>query len=153
VVLFYRLLFPPWFLSTPFTDLNNVCSVFPFVPLVSAIYDSGVCVSAEGASATEKGRYRVSVERGGKTEVFVTGVYSVGMPSVACSRRRYRRFLRGGLLRMQWRMWLLCLIVDVYGACMVFRNLAFYRFRTGPRLTQDLGFDMLPEWQSFTYFV
>ena len=57
------------------------------------------------------------------------------------------------LLRMQWRMWLLCLFVDVYGACMVFRNLAFYRFRTGPRLTQDLGFDMLPEWQSFTYFV
>jgi hypothetical protein len=58
-----------------------------------------------------------------------------------------------GSLRMQWRMWLLCLIVDVYGACMVFRNLAFYRFRTGPRLTQDLGFDMLPECQSFAYFV
>ena len=53
------------------------------------------------------------------------------------------------LLRMQWRMWLLCLIVDVYGACMVFRNLAFYRFRAGPRLTQDLGFDILPEWQSY----
>ena len=36
----------PCFLSTPFTDLNNVCSAFPFVPLVSAIYASGVCVSA-----------------------------------------------------------------------------------------------------------
>jgi hypothetical protein len=53
------------------------------------------------------------------------------------------------LLRMQWRMWLLCLIVDVYGASMVFRNLAFYRFRAGPRLTQDLGFDMFPEWRSY----
>jgi hypothetical protein len=53
------------------------------------------------------------------------------------------------LLRMQWRMWLLCLIVDVYGASMVFRNLAFYRFRAGPRLTQDLGFDILPEWRSY----
>ena len=28
---------------------------------------------------------------------------------------------------------------------MVFRNLAFYRYRAGERLTQDLGFDLLPE--------
>ena len=53
------------------------------------------------------------------------------------------------LLRMQWRMLLLCLIVDVYGTLIVFRNLAFYRFRAGPRLTQDLGFDVLPEWQGY----
>jgi hypothetical protein len=50
---------------------------------------------------------------------------------------------------MQWRMLLLCLIVDVYGTLIVFRNLAFYRFRAGPRLTQDLGFDVLPEWQGY----
>jgi hypothetical protein len=44
-------------------------------------------------------------------------------------------------------MWLLCLATGVYGGSMVFRNLAFYRYRAGPRLTQDLGFDLLPEWQ------
>ena len=46
-------------------------------------------------------------------------------------------------------MWLLCLTTDVYGASMVFRNLAFYRYRAGPRLTQDLGFDVLPESQGY----
>jgi hypothetical protein len=51
------------------------------------------------------------------------------------------------LLRIQWRMLLFCFIIDVYGTLMLFRNLAFYRFRAGPRLTQDLGFDVLPEWR------
>jgi hypothetical protein len=62
-------------------------------------------------------------------------------------RRRFAQEFR--LLRVQWRMWLLCFTTDVYGACMVFRNLAFYRYRAGPRLTQDLGFDLLPEWQGY----
>jgi hypothetical protein len=52
------------------------------------------------------------------------------------------------LLQMQWSMLLLCFTVIVYGSMMVFRNLAFYRFRAGPRLTQDLGFDWLPEFQT-----
>jgi len=62
-------------------------------------------------------------------------------------RRRFANELY--LLRVQWRMWLLCFTADVYGASMVFRNLAFYRYRAGPRLTQDLGFDLLPEWQGY----
>jgi hypothetical protein len=62
-------------------------------------------------------------------------------------RRRFANELC--LLRVQWRMWLLCFTIDVYGACMVFRNLAFYRYRAGLRLTQDLGFDLLPEWQGY----
>jgi len=53
------------------------------------------------------------------------------------------------LLAMQWRMWLLCLFIDVYCVSMLFRNLAFYRFRAGPRLTQDLGHALLPEWKGF----
>jgi len=61
------------------------------------------------------------------------------------ARRRFSQEL--GLLRRQWRVWLLCLATGVYGGSMVFRNLAFYRYRAGPRLTQDLGFDLLPEWQ------
>jgi hypothetical protein len=63
------------------------------------------------------------------------------------ARRRFAQEL--SLLRRQWRMWLLCLATGVYGASMVFRNLAFYRYRAGPRLTQDLGFDVLPEWQGY----
>jgi hypothetical protein len=63
------------------------------------------------------------------------------------ARRRFSQEL--SLLRRQWRMWLLCLATGVYGASMVFRNLAFYRYRAGPRLTQDLGFDLLPEWQGY----
>jgi hypothetical protein len=63
------------------------------------------------------------------------------------ARRRFSQEL--SLLRLQWRMWLLCLATGVYGASMVFRNLAFYRYRAGPRLTQDLGFDLLPEWQGY----
>jgi hypothetical protein len=51
------------------------------------------------------------------------------------------------LLALQWRMWLLCLFIDIYCASMLFRNLAFYRFRAGPRLTQDLGHALLPEWK------
>lgn len=53
------------------------------------------------------------------------------------------------LLAAQWRMWLLCLFIDIYCASMLFRNLAFYRFRAGPRLTQDLGHELLPEWKGF----
>jgi len=53
------------------------------------------------------------------------------------------------LLAAQWRMWLLCLFIDIYCASMLFRNLAFYRFRAGPRLTQDLGYELLPEWKGF----
>ena len=37
--------------------------------------------------------------------------------------------------------------VLVYGGYMVYRNLAFYRFRPGARLT-DLGYDLLPDAQS-----
>ena len=62
-------------------------------------------------------------------------------------RRRFANELC--LLRVQWRMWLLCFTTDVYGVCMVFRNLAFYRYRAGHCLTQDLGFDLLPEWQGY----
>ena len=62
-------------------------------------------------------------------------------------RRRFANELC--LLRVQWRMLLLCLTVIVYGSLMLFRNLAFYRFRAGARLTQDLGFDWLPEWQGY----
>ena len=46
-------------------------------------------------------------------------------------------------------MWLLCFATGVYGVSMVFRNLAFYRYRAGPRLTQNLVFDLLPEWQGY----
>jgi hypothetical protein len=46
-------------------------------------------------------------------------------------------------------MLLLSLTVIVYGSLMLFRNLAFYRFRAGQLLTQDLGFDWLPEWQGY----
>ena len=53
------------------------------------------------------------------------------------------------LLALQWRMWLLCLFIDIYCASMLFRNLAFYGFRAGPRLTQDLGHALLPEWKGF----
>ncbi len=62
-------------------------------------------------------------------------------------RRRFANELC--LLRVQWLMLLLCLTVIVYGSLMLFRNLAFYRFRAGARLTQDLGFDWLPEWQGY----
>jgi hypothetical protein len=38
-----------------------------------------------------------------------------------------------------------CITVNIYGGSMLFRNLAFYRYRAGERLTQDIGFDIFPE--------
>jgi len=68
--------------------------------------------------------------------------------SVLCyARGRFATELH--LLRLQWRMLLVCFVADVYGTLMLFRNLGFYRYRAGPRLTQDLGFDLLPEWQGY----
>jgi hypothetical protein len=48
------------------------------------------------------------------------------------------------LLHRQWKMYVLCITVNIYGGSMVFRNLAFYRYIPGERLPQDIGFQMIP---------
>ena len=63
----------------------------------------------------------------------------------AFSYIRQRAAQEWDLLCRQWRMYVTCITVNIYGGSMVFRNLAFYRYRAGERLTQDLGFDLLPE--------
>lgn len=49
------------------------------------------------------------------------------------------------LLRKQCRMYIFCIFINIYGGSVVFRNLAFYRFEIGERITQDIGFQLLPE--------
>ena len=58
---------------------------------------------------------------------------------------RRRAAQEWNLLRRQRCMYITCITVNIYGGSVVFRNLAFYRYRAGERLTQDLGFDLLPE--------
>eukprot|EP01062_Namystynia_karyoxenos_P079931 TRINITY_DN8526_c0_g1_i1.p1 TRINITY_DN8526_c0_g1~~TRINITY_DN8526_c0_g1_i1.p1 ORF type:complete len:417 (+),score=135.90 TRINITY_DN8526_c0_g1_i1:94-1251(+) len=48
------------------------------------------------------------------------------------------------LLRRQVVVILVCLVVLIYGALIVFRNLAFYRYKVGERL-RDAGHDLFPE--------
>eukprot|EP00927_Polykrikos_kofoidii_P021855 TRINITY_DN2056_c0_g1_i1.p1 TRINITY_DN2056_c0_g1~~TRINITY_DN2056_c0_g1_i1.p1 ORF type:complete len:378 (-),score=23.75 TRINITY_DN2056_c0_g1_i1:103-1236(-) len=48
------------------------------------------------------------------------------------------------LLRKQWRMFVFCIICNIYGGGIVFRNIAFYLYIPGERLP-DLGFQLLPE--------
>ena len=62
---------------------------------------------------------------------------------------RRRAAQEWNLLCRQWRMYVTCITVNIYGGSMLFRNLAFYRYRAGERLTQDLGFDLLPEMKGY----
>lgn len=58
---------------------------------------------------------------------------------------RKRAVQEWNLLSRQWRMYVTCITINIYGGSMLFRNLAFYRYRPGERLTQDIGFDIFPE--------
>ena len=58
---------------------------------------------------------------------------------------RRRAAQEWNLLRRQRCMYITCITVNIYGGSVVFRNLAFYRYRAGERLTQDVGFQLLPE--------
>lgn len=49
--------------------------------------------------------------------------------SAAVSYIKLRLMQEASLLRQQWLMWVFCITIDFYGASMVFRNLAFYRYR------------------------
>ena len=58
-------------------------------------------------------------------------------------RKRLRN--EANLLRRQIRMYLFCIFIILYGGSVVFRNVAFYRFQIGNRITQDLGFQLFAE--------
>lgn len=49
-----------------------------------------------------------------------------------------------GLLQRQRLMYATCIIVNIYGGSMLFRNIAFYRYVPGERLPQDIGFQIFP---------
>ena len=64
---------------------------------------------------------------------------STKYPKLELRLRRERQ-----LLFAQWKSLLVAAIVLVYFALVLFRNLAYYRFRPGPPL-KDLGHELLPE--------
>lgn len=62
---------------------------------------------------------------------------------------RRRALEEWNLLQRQWKMYVLCITINIYGGSMVFRNLAFYRYLPGERLTQDIGFQILPFYKGY----
>jgi hypothetical protein len=56
------------------------------------------------------------------------------------------------VLKKQLPFVALCFFVFGYLSTVLFRNLAFYRYRAGPRL-KDLGYDVLPDWEHSELFL
>ena len=84
-------------------------------------------------------------------EASVRGTKTPLVPSEphACAFVGRRALEEWDLLHRQWKMYVLCITINIYGGSMVFRNLAFYRYIPGERLPQDFGFQMIPFYSGY----
>ena len=74
---------------------------------------------------------------------------TAGEVETACAFVGRRALEEWDLLRRQWKMYVLCITINIYGGSVVFRNLAFYRYIPGERLPQDIGFELIPFYSGY----
>ena len=95
----------------------------------------------QGSDASDCEMMLVDINRDSPAVQLPTRARRIGILAHAKARLR----CEANLLRRQIRMYILCIFINIYGGSVVFRNFAFYRFEIGERITQDIGFQILPE--------